>query len=60
MDKARALAERADIFSSNETGEEIATRDLKYLLIPYYLAELLLEAHGLLSSRKDAVEKAMM
>jgi immunoglobulin-binding protein 1 len=31
------------MFSTNETYEEIATEDLKYLLLPFFLAQLTLK-----------------
>jgi hypothetical protein len=30
---------RLALFSSNETVDDVATGDLKYLLVPFYLAE---------------------
>ena len=32
--------DRAGVFSSNETKDDIATSDLKYVLAPFYLAEV--------------------
>ena len=41
MSKASAVG----IFSSNEEVDEIATADLKYLLLPYLQGHLLSETH---------------
>eukprot|EP00298_Acanthocystis_sp_HF-20_P007301 c16927_g1_i1.p1 GENE.c16927_g1_i1~~c16927_g1_i1.p1 ORF type:complete len:364 (-),score=156.72 c16927_g1_i1:50-1141(-) len=38
--RAQAFAKQEAIFSPNEVLEDINTESLKYLLIPYYLAEL--------------------
>jgi len=35
-----ALVDRAGVFSSNETKDDIATSDLKFVLAPFYLAEV--------------------
>lgn len=37
---AEHAVERAALFSTNETAEDIPTPSLKYLLLPYYLAQL--------------------
>ena len=39
---ALVQVERQDIFSSNELAEDVNTVDLKYLLLPFYRAELML------------------
>lgn len=36
-----ATVESAGLFSSNDDAEDIPTAELKFLLVPYYLAELL-------------------
>lgn len=56
---------RLSLFSPNETAEDISTSDLPYLLVNYYLAELIqklptpsLQARRtLLSSARDAYER---
>lgn len=37
----QSLIERAALFSSNEEKDDLATSNIKYLLVPYLLAELL-------------------
>lgn len=37
---AVAQVDRAGVFSSNETKDDIATSDLKYVLAPFYLSEV--------------------
>jgi immunoglobulin-binding protein 1 len=44
------------MFSTNETYEEIATEDLKYLLLPFFLAQLTLKLCG--GERKEIVDVA--
>ena len=41
MDKARAMVNSLDLFSTNESIEDVATRDLMYLLAPHYMSLLL-------------------
>ena len=41
MDKARAMVNSLDLFSTNESIEDVATRDLMYLLAPQYMSLLL-------------------
>ncbi|BAA97140.1 PP2A regulatory subunit [Arabidopsis thaliana] len=38
--KCEDMIGKLALFSSNETKEDISTNNLKYLLVPYYLAEL--------------------
>ncbi|EFH57149.1 predicted protein [Arabidopsis lyrata subsp. lyrata] len=38
--KCEDMIRKLALFSSNETKEDISTNNLKYLLVPYYLAEL--------------------
>ncbi|CAN8252732.1 unnamed protein product [Cochlearia groenlandica] len=40
LDKCEDMIGKLGLFSSNETKEDISTNNLKYLLVPYYLAEL--------------------
>lgn len=40
LEKSMDLAESLDLFSDNETAGDIATADLKYILIPAYLAKI--------------------
>lgn len=59
MDKARAMCEAMDLFSENETIDDVSTKDVKYLLAPYYLACLLQSApEGVAPSRARAVKQA--
>ncbi len=53
--------ERAGLFSANEEGDDLATADLKYLLAPYYLAELTGSSApaGGPSARLQAVQEAV-
>jgi immunoglobulin-binding protein 1 len=39
--KCMASVQAAALFSANEDAEDLATADMKYLLAPYYLAEVL-------------------
>ncbi|GAB4823929.1 hypothetical protein N2152v2_010975 [Parachlorella kessleri] len=41
---ASQLVEAAGLFSPNEDKDDLATADLRYLLVPYYLGELLSQA----------------
>ncbi|KAK5019108.1 Type 2A phosphatase-associated protein 42, partial [Cryomyces antarcticus] len=40
------IADRVSLFSPNETLEDIASGDLQYLLLNYYVAELLQRVNG--------------
>lgn len=40
LSKCEEMIGKLGLFSSNETKEDISTANLKYLLVPYYLAEL--------------------
>ncbi|CAA7024757.1 unnamed protein product [Microthlaspi erraticum] len=40
LHKCEDMVGKLGLFSSNETKEDISTNNLKYLLVPYYLAEL--------------------
>eukprot|EP00249_Psilotum_nudum_P035979 c6074_g1_i1 orf=716-1903(-) len=40
LEQCMAMIEKLGLFSANEGIEDIATSDLKYLLVSYYLAEL--------------------
>ncbi|RMZ87197.1 hypothetical protein DV736_g5574, partial [Chaetothyriales sp. CBS 134916] len=40
------LVEQVSLFSANEEAEDISTKDLQYLTVPYLLAELLLRSYG--------------
>lgn len=40
LNKCENMINRLGLFSANETKEDISTTDLKYILMPYYLAEL--------------------
>ena len=41
VQRAQDVAERAGLFSDNEALEDVKTGDLKYLLLPFFAAELL-------------------
>nr|VDD21765.1 unnamed protein product [Brassica oleracea] len=40
LHKCEDMVGKLGLFSSNETKQDISTNNLKYLLVPYYLAEL--------------------
>lgn len=40
LEKCEDMINKLGLFSANETKEDISTTDLKYILVPYYLAEL--------------------
>ncbi|GKU89080.1 hypothetical protein SLEP1_g3270 [Rubroshorea leprosula] len=40
LEKCEDMISRLGLFSSNETKDDISTANLKYILVPYYLAEL--------------------
>uniref|UniRef100_A0A2N9IVM4 PP2A regulatory subunit TAP46 n=1 Tax=Fagus sylvatica TaxID=28930 RepID=A0A2N9IVM4_FAGSY len=40
LEKCEDMVNKLGLFSSNETKEDISTTNLKYLLVPFYLAEL--------------------
>ncbi|GMY07544.1 PP2A regulatory subunit TAP46 [Fagus crenata] len=40
LEKCEDMVNKLGLFSSNETKEDISTTNLKYLLMPFYLAEL--------------------
>ena len=50
------LVAQLHLFSSNETVDDISDGDLKYLLLDYYLAELILKKIG--NDRKDNLQQA--
>jgi hypothetical protein len=43
---AAAAADALALFSANEDLEDLATADIKYLLIPFYQAEVMSHTHG--------------
>ncbi|KZF23113.1 type 2A phosphatase-associated protein 42 [Xylona heveae TC161] len=55
-EECRKIASQVALFSSNETLEDISSRDLQYLLIDFYLAELLLRQNA--PSRKSVLLQA--
>lgn len=56
LEKATMLVSMADIFSENETADEIATNNLQYLLLPALLGSLSLKLTS--GDRKDIVNCA--
>ncbi|KAH1037912.1 hypothetical protein J1N35_039655 [Gossypium stocksii] len=40
LEKCEDMISKLGLFSSNETKDDISTNNLKYLLVPFYLAEL--------------------
>ncbi|KAG6752673.1 hypothetical protein POTOM_042702 [Populus tomentosa] len=40
LEKCEEMISKLGLFSSNETKEDISTTNLKYILVPFYLAEL--------------------
>lgn len=57
FEKAAELVESLSIFSSNETVDDIATADLRYLLVPAYLAKVFVSSECS-SHRLEVFEKA--
>jgi len=45
LDRASALIDSLGLFSSNEDKDDLTTGEIKYLLIPYYKAEILSYQH---------------
>jgi len=45
LDRASALVDSLGLFSSNEDKDDLTTGEIKYLLIPYYKAEILSHQH---------------
>ncbi|KAL8788943.1 MAG: hypothetical protein Q9195_007059 [Heterodermia aff. obscurata] len=56
LKECRDMADRISLFSPNETEDDIATVDLQYILIDYFLAELTLK--DCVSSRRGVLERA--
>ncbi|KAL6719400.1 Type 2A phosphatase-associated protein 42 [Lecanora helva] len=56
LETCRKIADRISLFSPNETEEDIASGDLQFLLINYYLADLRLRDN--VSSRKIVLRQA--
>ena len=56
LEECRALANRIALFSPNETEDDVASTDLQYLLIDYYLAELITK--DCVTSRRGVLERA--
>ncbi|KAF1982201.1 type 2A phosphatase-associated protein 42 [Aulographum hederae CBS 113979] len=50
------VSDQVTLFSPNETLEDVSSGDLQYMLITYYLAELILRING--GSRKANLESA--
>ncbi|XP_030638081.1 immunoglobulin-binding protein 1 [Chanos chanos] len=58
LEEATRMVAQLDLFSSNEELEEIATADLKYLLLPALLGALTMKQQVDLSKRLELVQKA--
>ncbi|KAI9877075.1 MAG: Immunoglobulin (CD79A) binding protein 1 [Pleopsidium flavum] len=56
FEECRRLADEISLFSQNESLEDISSGDLQYLLISYYLAELILRNNN--SDRKPVLNQA--
>lgn len=56
FENSTKLVSLADMFSSNESYDEIPTNNLKYLLLPYFLGNLSLKLCG--GDRTEIVEVA--
>lgn len=56
FEEATKLVSLTGVFSTNEGFEEIATEDLRYLLLPFFLAQLELKVCN--DDRKHNVEIA--
>ncbi|KDP30499.1 hypothetical protein JCGZ_16178 [Jatropha curcas] len=41
LEKCEEMISKLGLFSANETKDDISTTNLKYILVPYYLAELM-------------------
>jgi len=57
MDKAHAMVNSLDLFSTNESIEDVATRDLMYLLAPHYMS--LAAADGARGHRHTALARRL-
>lgn len=44
LEKCEDMISKLGLFSSNETRDDVSTTNLKYLLVPYYLGELIEKA----------------
>lgn len=51
LERASALVDSLGLFSSNEDKDDLTTGEIKYLLIPYYKAEILSQQHQIYTSR---------
>ncbi|KAF2103328.1 TAP42-like protein [Rhizodiscina lignyota] len=56
FEESLRVADQVSLFSSNETLDDISSRDLPYLLIDYHLAELVLKITG--GDRKGNLHRA--
>lgn len=54
------LIDQSDLFSPNEIIEDVQTSSLKYLLVPFMFAELILNAGGGYDGRKDELKEAKL
>src|ERR1700761_6854688 len=54
--ECRQLVDRISLFSPNESLEDIASSELQYLLLDYYLADLTLRRTTELSERKHVLD----
>lgn len=58
--RCHTLAELSSLYSANEEQDDLATSDMKYLLVPYFLAEVLNRSSFVdASSRRAVVAEAM-
>ena len=56
MEDCTRMVNELSLFSSNESVEEIATKNLKYLLLPALLADLTLKSQ--ITDRSEVLETA--
>lgn len=56
LNRAYDLVHKLAIFSSNEILDDINTQDLRFLLIPAYLGEIVLKRTGPTETRRPTLE----
>jgi len=56
--QCRHIVDQLSLFSPNESLEDIASNELQYLLLDYYLADLTLKRTSEISARKGILDEA--